>query len=267
MAGSRIVLLRVGIVLATACFSMSAGSGAALTGSAFAATYEGKPVPIGHGSARVVVRTDAAGEPVSVAVKLSGDALDGLPTTLNGETSEGQWEYVLPMPTDGPKTGYREVFVDWNPQGHPPPDIYTVPHFDFHFYAIGADEVAQVTFTGATDPAINVSDNGLVPPDYQVVPDTHVNKMGVHAIDMTGPEFHGKPFTSTFIYGYYKGRLIFVEPMVTRAFLLTKPDVTHRAKVPAHYSVSGYYPGSYGVRYEPGGNDYLVELGSLKRWE
>lgn len=267
MAGSKTVSLRLGMVLVAAFFCMAVGSGVAFAGSAFAATYEGEAVPIGHGSARVLVRTDVAGKPVSVAVKLSSDALDGLPTTLNGETSEGQWEYQLPMPADGPKTGYREVFIDWHPHGHPPPDIYTVPHFDFHFYAIGADEVAQVAFAGAADPAIKISDNGLIPPDYQVVPDTRVNKMGVHAIDMTGSEFHGKPFTSTFIYGYYKGRLIFVEPMVTRAFLLSKPDVTHRVKVPAHYSVSGYYPGSYRVRYESGGNGYLVGLGSLKRWE
>lgn len=267
MGGSRTVAQPSSIALAAAIFVALAGSVTVLTGLAHAATYEGEAVAIGHGTARVVVRTNTDGAPESVAVELSSGALDGLPTALNKDTAEGGWEFELPMPAGGTKTGYRAVAVDWNPQGHPPPGIYTVPHFDFHFYTIDDSEVAKVTFTGPSDPAAVVSDKRLIAPDYQVVPDTAVNMMGVHAIDMTSPEFHGKPFTATFIYGYYKGKNIFVEPMVTKAFLESKPDFTGPVKTPAQYSASGYYPTSYSVRYDAARRAYSVELGQLKLWQ
>lgn len=242
--------------------------GASLTcATAHAESYEGVPVPIGQGNAHVVVHTSSAGRPASVAVVLTENALKGLPTTLNKKNSEGSWEYSLPMPSSGPKTGYTEVMIDWNPHGHPPPHIYTVPHFDFHFYGIDAATVERISFKGPTDPATNVSNHKLIPAAYKVVAETAVNRMGVHAIDTTAPEFHGKPFTATFIYGYYKGQLIFLEPMVTRAFLLTKPNFSGPVRVPAEFSRSGYYPTSYSVRYDGGRHAYVIEIADLKHWK
>jgi hypothetical protein len=241
----------------------SAPAGAVLAASG--TTFEGKAVHIGKGTGRIVVRADPGGRPTSVAVKLTSGSLEGLPSELNKASSEGQWEYVLPMPAKGPRTGYRHVVVDWNPQGHPPPGVYTVPHFDFHFYTVSRAEVAKVAFKGPADPAAVVSNARLVAAGYQVVAETVVNKMGVHAIDTTAPEFHGKPFTATFIYGYYKGRLTFVEPMVTHAFLLGKPNFSAEVRTPAEYSHTGYYPTRYAVRYDARQEAYFVELLGLKR--
>jgi len=235
-------------------------------GIAEAATYKGASVRIGNGTARVVVRTDKSGNPSSVAVVMSQGALKGLPTELNKKTAEGSWEFALPMPKHGPQTGYTQVVIDWNPHGHPPPHVYTVPHFDFHFYGISPAAVEKISFTGPKDPATVVSNAALIPPDYKVIPDTAVNQMGVHAIDTTAPEFHGKPFTATFIYGYNKGQLIFVEPMVTRAYLQTRPNVTLPVKVPAQYSRPGYYPTSYSVRYDKHDKVYVLALGGMKHW-
>ena len=245
---------------------LAAASLVAAGGVATAATYKGAPVHIGKGTARIVVHADKSGKPSSVAVVMTQGALMGLPTELNKKTAEGSWEFPLPMPKHAPKTGYTEVVIDWNPHGHPPPHVYTVPHFDFHFYGISAAAVDKISFTGPKDPATEVSDKALIPPHYQVIPDTAINRMGVHAIDTTAPEFHGKPFTATFIYGYDKGQLIFLEPMVTRAYLLTKPNLTSPVKTPAHYSRSGYYPTSYSVRYDKHSKAYVLALGGLKRW-
>jgi len=242
------------------------GAGHGVARAAAGATYEGPAVSIGQGTAGVVVRTDAAGAPLAVAVKLSRDALTGLPTTLNPVAPEGAWEYPLPLPAGVAKTGYQTVVIDWQPHGHPPPHVYTVPHFDVHFYMISPAEVAQVAFTGPADPAIKVADPTLVPAGYDVIPETAVDKMGVHAVDTTGPEFHGMPFTAAFIYGYHQGRLTFVEPMVAHAFFLTQPNVTLPVKTPARYGVPGYYPTRYSVRYEARQQTYLVELGGLQYW-
>ena len=252
---------RRGAMLATALVGA-----AILTAPATAATLQGKPVKVGNGTARLVVETDAKGAPQSIAISLSEDALEGLPADLNKKAADGAWEYALAMPK-GVKTGYTGVMIDWNPHGHPPAHVYTVPHFDFHFYTIPAATVEKINFTGPKDPAIAVSDKKLIAPDYQVIPDTAVNGMGVHAIDMTAPELHGKPFTATFIYGYDKGKLIFLEPMVTRAFLESKPDTTMTVKTPARYSAPGYYPTTYGVHYDAASGHYMIALGGLKHWQ
>lgn len=242
----------------------AAGDAAAVTSTT--KTYVGTAVHMGKGTARVVVVTDAKNQPLSIAVHMTPDALDGLPTELNRKTAEGGWEFPLPVPAEA-HTGFTEVVIDWNPHGHPPPDIYTVPHFDFHFYAVSPATVEGIKFSGPTDPAAKVSDFNLVPPDYQVVPDTVVNRMGVHAIDTKAPEFNGKPFTATFIYGYYQDRLIFLEPMVTLAFLHSKPNFSAPVKIPAHYSSPGYYPRKYSVRYDAAQKGYVIELSGLKHWK
>lgn len=252
--GAFLLSVRLGAVVA---------AGMIVTSPAFAAGHEGKAVKVGNGTARLVVETDASGKPTSIGISMTADALEGLPTELNKASAEGSWDYELPMP-EGVTTGYSEVVIDWNPHGHPPPHVYTVPHFDFHFYMIPPAQIKAIKFTGPKDPAIQVSDKGLVPTDYQVIPDTAVNEMGVHAIDMTAPEFHGKPFTATFIYGYDKGNLIFLEPMITRAFLQTDPDVTMPVKTPEHYSSPGFYPTNYSVKYDSSSKRYMIEFGGLK---
>jgi len=267
MQPSKSRYVRAAFALTATSLLVAAGPAAAVAANtANGSVYTGAPVAIGKGTARTVVHTDADGKPLSVAVEMTGGVLQGLPTKLNKKTAEGEWEFALSMPPTGPKTGYTEVVVDWNPHGHPPPHVYTVPHFDFHFYGIPASDVEQVMFTGPGDAKAKVTDAELIPPDYQVIADTAVNKMGVHAIDTMAPEFHGTPFTATFIYGYYAGRLIFVEPMVTQAFLQTKPAFSGTVKTPGKYSVKGYYPTKYAVRYDAARKSYVVELDGLKYW-
>ncbi len=51
--------------------------------------------------------------------------------------------------------------------------------------------------------------------------------MGNHLLDSTAPEQQNPPktFTHTFIYGANGGSIIFLEPMITRASLLDRPDL------------------------------------------
>ncbi len=255
--------------LLPASIALAAALPLAGNGAAFAAqtshTYWGKPVAIGEGSARTFVRTGATGKPVAVGVALTAKALEGLPPASPEAES---WPYTLWMPEKGPKTGIDHMYVNWNPKGHPPPHIYTVPHFDFHFYYVSRSKQAEVSFTGAPgDSGLKPPPAALLPRDYRFIPATAVPDMGVHAPDMTSPEFHGKPFTATFIYGYYKGRLLFVEPMVTRAFLLSKPSMTSAVKRPERYSYPGDYPSLYRVRYDAAARTYIVEIDGLEPWK
>jgi hypothetical protein len=234
------------------------------SGIANANSYSGPATPVGNGTAHLVVRTNAANQPVSLSLVLDDAALRGLPPN---EKKDGmEWEYLVPMPP-GPKTAFNHVVADWNPHGHIPPGIYTFPHFDFHFYVIDRKHQIAVAFPKQEkDPAARVTNTAIVPKGYQVVPETVSDRMGVHAINPASPEFHGKRFTATFIYGYYKNRLIFIEPMITRKFLLSRTNATYSIPTPKAYSFPGYYPTSYSVRYDAARHAHIIELSGFKHF-
>jgi len=48
--------------------------------------------------------------------------------------------------------------------------------------------------------------------------------------------------------------------MITRAYLLTKPNVTEPLKLPARYLRPGYYPTQYSVKYDAEKKEYTVAL-------
>lgn len=232
-----------------------------------AAAYEGAAVALGNGTAKTVVRTDDMGKPVSIAVVFSESALEGLPA---GAASPGapppDFSYLLSMPERGPRTVVDHVMVNWNPGGHPPAKVYDVPHFDFHFYLVSSAQREKVHFSHDADsghpsqqPAAE-----LLPAGYLVPPGTAVPKMGVHAINTKAPEFNGQPFTATFIYGFHDGQQTFLEPMVTLAYLKSKPSLNAPVERPARYLKTGAYPSSYSVRYDAGTKSYELSLDGLR---
>ncbi|HJQ21063.1 MAG TPA: DUF5602 domain-containing protein [Gemmatimonadaceae bacterium] len=209
----------------------------------------GEPVSVGSGTARTVV-TMNGDSALAVAVELSSTALDGLPADMSG--------WTLPLPTNANVAPYDHVTLNWNPAGHPPPGIYSVPHFDFHFYMVSsAAQAAVVGGPEAQSPAPQ-----YVPTDY--VPDpVAVPDMGVHWTDSTAKEFHGQPFTSTFIYGSHENEFTFLEPMVTVAFLSSRPAFTQVIKTPAAVQHAGRYPTAYSVRYDPTTSTVRISLDGL----
>lgn len=258
-AGQRSTILGV--------LSMAAAAVLLVATPAFAAnkaeTYDGKAVHVGHGAAHTFVRTDAAGKPVALGIVLSRGALDGLP---NATKTKDDFSYLLPMPTKGPKTVVNHVVLDWEARGHPPPHVYDVPHFDFHFYMVSRADQNKVKFKSEADSG-NPDQQPpaeLLPAGYIVPPGTAVPQMGVHAVDPAAAEFHGKPFTATFIYGYYDKQLTFLEPMASIAFLKTKPTFAAPVTRPAHYSTPGAYPSAYSVTYDAKSKSYRITLEQLE---
>ncbi|MDX1459276.1 MAG: DUF5602 domain-containing protein [Marinobacter sp.] len=238
-----------------------------LSGLAFAdpLAFSGAPVTVGHGTAHVMVMANGANEPESVSVVMTKDALQGLPEAQDDQVV---WEFELPMPDTGPKTGFDHVVLDWNPAGHPPEGIYSVPHFDVHFYLIGKAERETITFHGADrEMAMATPDPQLVPEGYVIPPDTEVERMGMHALDPAGEEFQGKPFRHNIIYGYYKGELMFIEPMVSLAFLQSLPEVTLPVKMPQRYSYPGWYPTSCRIAFDVNNGEYTISLQNLQKFD
>ena len=90
----------------------------------------------------------------------------------------------------------------------------------------------------------------FVPADY-VLESQPVPGMGVHWADATTPEFYGKPFTHTFIYGAWDGQITFVEPMVDKTVFDRREVVVAPVKQPAAVAVPGRYPTQYRIDFDP----------------
>lgn len=197
-------------------------------------------------SARQVVTTGALGKGTvtlwqqngSLGVTLDQAALDSLPTT---DTRVDLVSNVAP---------FRLVEIDWNPKGHAPKGIYDVPHFDAHFYVIDKAERDAIAF--APPGKVAKPDAGVVPDGY-MSDGTVIPQMGMHFISANTPEFHGKPFTATQIWGYNNGHLAFVEAMFTRKFLTGKGTFTEAIPRPAKLADAQNLPKTMSVAANPAG--------------
>lgn len=224
----------------------------------------GAPTALGNGTARVYIEM-RDGAPVELGIALTEEALEGLPSHhspggIELEPGHMMFFWTPELPRNNP-TQVRHVYLGWNPGGHEPPGVYDVPHFDFHFYTIADEERLAID---PADPAF--AEKGARHPRPEMMPEGYVAIpgavpfMGAHWVDPTTPELNGQPFTETFIFGSWDGRPIFVEPMITKAFLETRPDHFERLPVPAAQAAPGYQPAAYRVRWDEATREYRVAL-------
>lgn len=173
--------------------------------------------------------------------------------------------------------------------GHEPAGVYDLPHFDFHFYTVPVEVRNSIV---PSDPAfatkaasfpaaefrapfyLDAATARSVAPALATVP-----LMGLHWLDVRSPELQMltghpeafKPFTKTFIYGSWNGDFIFDEPMITRAYIISKRGAVDPAvvdeivPVPAaqRYAPNGYYPNAYRITYDAKAKEYRIALTQL----
>lgn len=221
-------------------------------------TYYGPEVQVGEGHARTYLVMQKT-MPTEIGIAFNDSAMVGLPEELD------EYEYVLPLPKEAGDSPYRDVVLDWNPRGHPPEGVYTVPHFDFHFYTINDAERLKIVPSDSAfgRKAAHQPPADQVPAGYIVAPLPAVPEMGVHWVDPQAPELNGKPFTHTFIFGSWDGRITFYEPMVSLAFLQTRPETTAQVPMAERHDQESYYPTEYRVTYDAGTHEYRVGLAGL----
>lgn len=230
--------------------------------------FYGTPVAVGLGDARAyVVLQDGA--PVEVGIALSELALDGLPEADPAHAHDVHammHEYLLPLPKQAERTGYQLVELDWNPLGHEPDGIYNLPHFDAHFYLITLDQrnaIDPALETGFDVKAARYPSPEFIPEGFFSPAPVALPRMGVHWVDAQAPELHGARFEATFIYGTWDGEVIFTEPMITREFLLSRPNRTTELPVPQRFARPGAYPTSYTTRWDDAAREYRIALTGL----
>ncbi len=219
-------------------------------------TFYGAAQVLGQGTVRSWVTLDASGTPQSMGLRLTAAALNGLPATMS--------ETIVPLPAPGPAP-FDHISVDWNPQGHEPPGIYDVPHFDFHFYLMSEAQRMGISLAGGGAAQVYATPNANeVPAGYVGIPNVSgVPMMGWHWSDPASPELNGQPFTATFIHGFYNGHINFFEPMITKAFLESRTPLSKSFGRPAQYIKAGYYPDGYSVNYDSSSNEYVIAMTNL----
>lgn len=225
----------------------------------------GEAVQFGNGTARTLIAVDSDGKPRTLGVSLSATALDGLPGEPPGDDTG--WLYRLPLPAGLALPPFDHVGLYWNPHGHEPHGVYDVSHFDVHFFMSKPEEVDRITAVDRDlERVYRLPPASAIPPGYILPPNTQHRRMGVHWIDTASAELRGEPFTATFIIGSYDQQINFLEPMITRAFLAGRPDLTRAVPQPAAYTREGWYPTTWSVRWDAQRGEYLVLLDGL-RWQ
>lgn len=267
-------------LIATGC------SGAASTSDNQTERDMGAVAHVGNATAQSYAEFDAAGKPLAIGLTLSSNFYDELPTEHSDlhncfDVDEDgvvdpmaeclpEHGWVIPLPSAVASRSdipFQWAGLNWNPVGHIPPGVYDVPHFDIHFYMEPIEKVFAL-HPGPCGELIRCDQFEIgrkpVPPNY-VAPDyisvdAVAAAMGNHLIDPTGPEFNGVPFTRTWIYGTYDGRITFYEEMVTLAFLQEKHTECFPIKSPPAVGVRGYYPTATCYGFDPATGETTVSL-------
>lgn len=249
-----------------ACSPASGAENAERTAAGDPTIAYGAPVKVGNGTARTFIEMED-GVPTAMGVALTETAMTGLqghhePGAVPMPDGHSMYEHLLPLPEVN-ATQFQFVVLNWNPGGHEPPGIYDAPHFDFHFYTID-DETRATIHPGNPEfeaKAARYPAAEFIAERY-VAAAPAVPGMGMHWVDSASPELNGKPFTRTFIYGTWDGRVIFEEPMITKATLESRTDSSFVIPRAARYE-PGYHATGYRIHWDAGRREHRVTLTGL----
>lgn len=240
--------------------AMSAAPAASATPSATPARELGEAKAI-HGANATLYSIPATGGGYSeIGFELPQAAVEAAPVSADAKATITTLRFSEAVRQ---ATFVDHLDIDYNPQGHEPPGTYDLPHFDFHFFGVDEATKQAIDCKDETLPAAARLPTGyafLPPPKGQCVP-----LMGFHASELSSPELQPspQPFTRTMILGFYGGNLIFIEPMMTKAFLSQKQDFTLAVGRPAELGRQTLYPSSFKATFDAGKNSWSF---ALREW-
>jgi hypothetical protein len=161
------------------------------------------------------------------------------------------------------QTLFDHIQIDFMNEGHTP-GPFLVPHFDFHFYTVGNEEILAVDCVDEPMP-----EDSRIPTPY-IIPDTAIDPtgtcvpaMGVHAINPTSPELapdSTTPFTEHFILGYHNGEMTFIEPMIAQSVLAAGTELSGNVPRPDTFGKTTLYPATWSLALSADGTEYEVSF-------
>jgi hypothetical protein len=195
--------------------------------------------------------------------EMTGEAVTAFGATIplasaQNAPAEGEmvWPPVstadIPLPSSVQSaTGFDHLKVYWEPHGHPP-GPYLVPHFDFHFYSMAADQVDAIDCADSTKPAqlpAGYELPDITIPEIGTLVGLCVPKMGMHAL--LGSELNSTtPFEKTMVVGYVHQRPIFIEPMITRQTLTAQRTFSLDTPQIPGAPTTVHFPQSFRAEYD-----------------
>lgn len=158
-------------------------------------------------------------------------------------------------------TGMSHFAIYWEPHGHPP-GAFLTPHFDYHFYGISPEERVAIDCADSTKPEVLPAGYGMYDediPELGLLVGLCVPEMGMHALDSEA-YVATELFDATMVVGYYGGKPIFVEPMVSRDFMMKKAGFT--LPLPdASDGAGARYPTTFQADYDAEAQAYRLVFG------
>ena len=229
-------------------------------------TFYGPVVQMGNGHARSWINVTHDNKALALGVEITDEALQNLPDIPEAERDfiSGPADFLLPLHQKAKElTPYDHICINWNAHGHEPAGLYDIPHFDFHFYRMSlTEQIAIPPYNLAPTLFDNDPPAGYMPDLYFHGPGG-VPKMGAHWIDLLTPELYGQPFTYTFIYGSYNGKVTFNEPMITMATIQGGNTIHKDIRQPLHFSpIDKYYPTQY-IWKDDSNNKHYISLDEM----
>ena len=225
-------------------------------------TFYGPAVQFGEGRVRSWVNISHDDVPLAIGIEFT----DGVLQQEHGHDGQDHGhEVLLPLHQKAKAlTPFDHVTMGFMAEGHPPPGIYSVPHFDIHFYKMSLEErLAIPAYPLAMAAFNNNPPSGYLPPAYVKAPAGEA-KMGAHWMDVLSPEFNGQPFTHTFVYGSYDGKVNFLEPMVTLDFISGGTTVHKAIRQPQFFDPTNtYYPTRYNIWKDESNNRHYISMDQM----
>ena len=225
-------------------------------------TFYGPAVQFGEGHVRSWVNIRHDDIPLAIGIEFTNGVLQ---QEHGYDANDHEHEVLLPLHQKAKNlTPFDHLTMGFMAAGHPPPGIYSVPHFDFHFYKMSLEERMAIPSFQAAPAGFNANPPaGFLPPAYVKAPAGEA-QMGAHWMDVLSPEFNGQPFTHTFVYGSYDGKVNFLEPMATLAFVSGGTTVHKTIRQPQFFDpINTYYPTRYNIWKNGDNNRHYIAMDQM----
>ena len=219
-------------------------------------TLKGPEVIMGNGKAASLITINNNGVPQEIGIEMTAAVFEGLtqdPTNFAAST------FLLQLDQKAKAlTPFDHIVVNWNPQGHEPANVFTTPHFDFHFYMMTEAERSAIPPYMPSTAALHdkLPAAGFMPSTFQPTPGG-VPQMGKH----WGDHHMHTPFTHTMTYGSFNGKVNFLEPMITKTILESGQTINTPYDQPLQFEQKGkYYPTKYNIYMNASTRKHYVTL-------
>ncbi len=228
--------------------------------------FKGPEVPAFGGKANTWLQLKSDGSPERLGITLNDAVLKGVSTgdVKGGYMQEG--DVVLPLHPKARIIPFKDIALDWAPQGHLPAGVYDLPSFAFHYYMITEADRQAILNAPIDSQKVNNYPNliylpqGFSPVALEPQGDRPGGGcFGAHWFDITAPEFNQQKFTQTWSYGTYDGKVMFYMPMVTLEFLKTTNNFERTIPQPSAFQIAGYYPTIFRIVKHDGVTEIILD--------